>query len=341
MKPVTFLLLGHLAVADMFYGLAIFGRIFFLLEGHLGKLPCVLTNALTGLSCGCSMTGILFLCVDSYIATRNCMRAGKQNLTIRQVRIMVAVCWITWCCYELFLGISTLLNDVSLAPCYLGGGYYTKSDLLARPLAYFIHLLSVTYLQITTLIMARRAHRHLLQPQPVQPSTTNNSVTPHPNTHTGRVHEQLINVSSSMGLRFRDGLLPCRSRARQSTTQTTTNRTTVQISGQHTSIQQRRLQRLSNMAVIISLILLNYFICWTPVMLGLLMFCVCKVSCGIDGDDLLNFATLLMVSSFLNVFLYAAKSSEFRSTVKQLLRGVCKNRVSPSQPAVSFIDTAN
>ena len=331
MKQVTFLFLGHLAVSDLLLGFSIFMRVFFLLQNNLIKLPCLIVHLFTVLASGCSMTGILFLSLDCYLSVKFSMQL-RPIITPKIAWVMIFMCWLLWGAYNIYLAVQAMLNPLHLAPCFLGGGYYSKITLAPFPSTYLLHLLIVIYLQITTLLAVKKHFKQLRNgPSGQQTSST---------TDQNKPGDQTKSVNRASGHKTLT-VKPVRESSTETEVTTIsqsidTNRpqgnTSTQMSVSKDNQREKRLKKLTSMNRIVGLVLLSYFICWFPSMTLLLLFAVCDGGCGVPPDVMLVTACLIVVSSMANVCVYAAKSPEFRVMFRRLLCCTkCKNEVNPQE----------
>lgn len=283
MKKVTYLFIGHLAVADLLFGVGMCTRFFLIISDNLDKYPCMFAQCFVITAGGAGSTGILFLCLEGYLSVKYFM-SFKRVFTPRLAWGLIVGCWVFWISMSLLSIVIAAYSPVKKAVCFLGGGYYESWYLVLVPTVYFCQLLLVIYYQLGTIAITRKHFSHL-NPR-VQPSAA-------------------------------------------AKTQNST-----QDSG-----QKRRLNKLSNLSKLVGLVLVLFFVCWTPSMAGLYFFASCKKDCDELAAILLNLASLLVVSSFMNVVIYAIKSPEFRNGFRKVLRPRC-NRVGAGESDLSNTATS-
>ena len=341
MKQVTFLFLGHLAVSDFLLGFSIFMRVFFLLQNNLIKLPCIIVQWFTVLACGCSMTGILFLSLDCYLSVKFSMQL-RPIITPKIAWVMIFMCWLLWGAYNIYLAVQAMSNPLHLAPCFLGGGYYSKITLTPIPFTYLLHLLIVIYLQITTLLAVKKHFKEIRN----GPSGQQASIT----TDQNKPNDQTKNAIRAGGHKTLT-VKPITESSTETEVSTIsqsmdTNRpqgnTSTQISVSKDNQREKRLKKITSMNRIVGLVLLSYFICWFPSMTFLLLFAVCAGGCGVPPDVMLIFSCLIVISCMANVCVYAAKSPEFRVMfIRLLCCARCKNQVDPQKTVSSNSHNTN
>ena len=317
MKQVTFLFLGHLAMSDVLLGFSFFMRAFFLLQKNLSKFPCIIVHWFTLVSSGCSMTGICFLSLDSFLSVKFSMQL-RPIITQGIAWAMIVMCWLIWSVYYSCLAGQAILDSLPLAPCFLGGGYYSKKMLLSLPLIYLLHLLIVVYLQVVTINMVKK-HFKQLDTARSGPSERNDNIK--------------RRTSTLPRLLLRSSVVPSVSGHVDNTMDPGNSRPPTE----HVVVdnqREKRLKKITSMNRIVGLVLLSFFICWFPSMSLLLLFSICPDGCGVPSDIMLVSATLIIVSAMTNVCVYATKSPEFRVMFRSFLRlGRCQNHVYPEDNA--------
>ena len=364
MKYTTRLLICHLSVADFLMGAGMLTRVFFIVYGEDGltKTRCVLLQSVVVLCTGCSMTGILLMCLDSYMAFQNSTPLTDGSWCSRRVYTWlipwlggrsVALCWTLWGGYTFWITISTLRNSIVAAVCYLPGGYFKKLHMVLLPMLYFIQLLLVSYFQIKTLRTARRHISRLdcmdrmagrSQPMPSiressnEPSETSKTFVKK-TTHAKRspvltradqsVSSETTTLEKSTSERTASGGHYNMSRGRRWSQISLWRRRRI-ITLCQKALQKRRLTRLDNMSRMVGLVLALYFLCWFPTMFGLLLFCICERGCNVQGHILVYSANLFLLGSGLNLPIFYFKSREFRKVLKGLICcRRCTRRVQP------------
>ena len=160
LRKVTYLFIGHLATADLLFGLTTCVRCIFIIISKMDDAyPCLASNAMVVASGGASMTGILLLCLDAYLSVRHSVTLSGV-FTTRLAWHLIVVSWVFWLAFSV-LGVALADPEASEAECYLGGGLYRNTYLVCLPLVYYVHFVSVLYLQLATVVTTRMRFKQL------------------------------------------------------------------------------------------------------------------------------------------------------------------------------------
>ena len=156
MHKVTCYLLANLAVSDMLLGLAVGLHAVSKLTEASG-LICVATS-IGNLAGGCGMSGVLLLCLQSFL----CMRFPTQfrtGISKRLAAVLILMSWLLWMSHSIYGYIHSLKLEDGRCPIMSQQGDIIWISLLA--IVGDIHMVALTYLQVSALIMIRVRKRYL------------------------------------------------------------------------------------------------------------------------------------------------------------------------------------
>ena len=124
---VTYLFLGHLAVADLLFGFAFALRFALTLILPASDLftPCIVIIGMLATSIGTSAFGIFFLALQTFVAVK-CSTALQQVISIKLAKVMIALSWFI---FIVIGGMYRMFTDIPEFPleypsiCFIGNKF--------------------------------------------------------------------------------------------------------------------------------------------------------------------------------------------------------------------------
>ena len=165
LHKVSYYLMGNLAVADILFGFSIFIRNIFALQNKLDMWACLLTNALTVLSAESSLTGILLLCLQSFLSVRFSI-LFKTGFTNRVAGSLVALMWTF---NSIIATLAIVLADTSMElpvnQCYVASQYYSRTFTGIMSVATCGTMILLVTFQLLTIATIEKQSKQLLSQQ--------------------------------------------------------------------------------------------------------------------------------------------------------------------------------
>ena len=343
MHKVTYYLLANLAVADMLFGAAAFMKNSF---DNLSMYQCLFSLSLVIVAAGCSVSGILFLCLQSFLSVRY-MIAFRTGFTTRVAGMMVASSWVVWIALAMVSIFTATASDQLNIRCSFGESYHSWQYTLAIMLVIQIHLAIVVFFQLGTLYVTRQQFGKL---NSKIKSNSGGRAMGRSNDDGGGTSrgdrsddiggasggDRGVGKGGASGSERGDdgGKVGGRGEAsRGEKTSTIDVDITVNPSCSSSLSQNsvavvkaeiQRLNRMSGMVRIVSMVLTVLLFCWGLYTFVMIIFLLCP-TCPYVEIVLRVIQPLSGISSLSNVVIYAYKSKEFRQEFKRLLWG-CKRQ---------------
>ena len=281
-KSTTRYLILHLAVSDLLVAVGISIRfvLTYIKYEYNEKTVCLVVMALLSVSCGNSITGIMYLTFDIYVS----IRASKYPSIIMSRRftaLLISTSWIFW---TIMIGLQFVVtpehDDSRLGAeiqCQLGNEYYPWwfGFLVSFPatIQYFITAFIV--------IRALRSLKHLTDK---------------------------MNVTSSNIFYIRNSNNEIQDQIRINVWPLPSNQTI-------SFVKLRRFQAMTRLAV---LILTTFGICWLPLLVSISIKSIFPSTFPIVNRVQKFIAIPALFQSVMNVVIYYYKSTEFQKGVKDL-----------------------
>ena len=287
MRKVTYYFIGNLAIADMLFGLALALRLLFVLTETLYTDTClliILISAVLGLSSG---TGIVFLCLESFLAVRHYI-VFKTGLTPKVACILIASSWLFWLLFCLQLLYHPDADEIPAAQCHFAHPFFNRIFLIQLWVIMCALIVTILVLQILTIYHIKKHVKGLLkQPTVTQSQTSTSKLT-----------------------------------AGQTSSKTSTA-SKVSKQGKESEQQKRMLGRISAMSQITALILICFVLTWGPYTVALALQTMCP-GCGVTGQHLMYIVLIVSLNSLANVFIFAVKSKDFKRAFRAMLYCRCR-----------------
>ena len=172
-RKVSYYFIANLAMADIFFGLALALRLVFVLTGSLNTETCVLILVMatvTGLS---SATGILHLCLESYLAVRHII-VFKTAFTPKVAWALIVSSWLVWSLLCLLILYHPDADEIPPAACNFAHPFFNRIFLATTCIAGLLIMLVIVVIQLLTVFHVRKHFHGMLnqQQQPQQSGTT-------------------------------------------------------------------------------------------------------------------------------------------------------------------------
>ena len=88
LHKITYYLLGNLAVADLLFGLNMVVRVALIIANKFNALYCLITTFIAILAGGGSLSGLLFICIQNFIAVKFVFSA-RNGLSAKKASVLV------------------------------------------------------------------------------------------------------------------------------------------------------------------------------------------------------------------------------------------------------------
>ena len=158
LHEVTYYLLANLAVSDILLGLSVGSHaVVRLVEANGFACAAVSLGNLSG---GISMSGVLLLCVQSFLCMRFPVRF-RTGFSKRTAAILIIATWVLWTCHTVYGGVQLYRLDRYDGKCGVMSG---KNDHLWMGIIAFVgdgHMIALSVLQVALLVMIHRRKRSL------------------------------------------------------------------------------------------------------------------------------------------------------------------------------------
>ncbi len=349
LHKVTYYLIGNLAIADLVFGICLTLRFFLLVLNRMSFTPCMVVLSLLVTSSGASVTFIAFLSFERYLAVKH-VYSFKVILTNTTVWKLIISCWIYWLFYG-FIAFaipakSSFTNSHDIA-CYMGNGFQNDYYLFVTTIKFLLHQLVIWYFQIVTFRVAkqylkpasqrlmeqRRGSNHLSgisQNKTANPGAVSQSLSHH------KSHCDSIKIAGNRPIMPQMGEFSVASSSGQTSSSvivsgfrvavpsvTCTFSSTEQQSTSNRQQQREKMDKLLRTTKLVVSVMGIFSVCWIPFMIFLAIFSICPDHCGMSGIQMTYLSTPLIFNSFINVFIYATKSREFKRAFHEML--CCKS----------------
>ena len=328
---VTYLFLGHLAVADLLFGFAFALRFVLTLILPASKLftPCIVIIGMLATSVGTSASGIFFLALQTYLAVK-CSRTLQQEISIKQAKVLIALSWII---FVVIGGMYRMFTDIPNFPleftsiCFIGNKYTNIYPAFVgiSILAVYLPTLSLLVVSVKKLIDRHRQIKTITFAPPTVskpmdtlevPSTSSTRV----KRFTNRKSVDATCISSN-GNR----ILPSPSGSKTISVPEPNIIRPNTCSAGHPSLSCRPRQIMSSPALkhknsltIIMAILIIFTVCVGPIIISLFFHDVCTNGCGFTDCIMRTLATFSIVQAFSNCIIYVVRDRSFREQLKKL-----------------------
>lgn len=161
MRKVSYYFIGNLAAADILYGFILAVRMLLLLTGNLNTAGCIFILMIVCISGQATATGILILCLESYLSVRHIM-IFKTTFTPKVAFSLIAISWLVAIMVNLFSLYKPLGKVIPPDQCYLVNGYYNYGYLVTISVIAAVLLTGIFTFEILTIYYVRKHFRAML-----------------------------------------------------------------------------------------------------------------------------------------------------------------------------------
>lgn len=289
LKQSTYFFIIHLTVTDMALGFLILSKSCFILTEILTRTICTILLSICIALMGSSSCAIMFLYLELYLAVKN-MTLFQNPLRPTQAAILQTFCIIVWIAVGA-TGITQQENNsqiwtYALDKCEIRWAF--TSTYIIAVAGLFLFCLALTFFfQAGTVLILRSRHKQLFH-------------------HVRDDHQGgLSNVGKSHDHFEVEGVSMNAAQL---------------IFSQKDNFKQRWLKRKMNMTKLISVVSFIFIFCWYPSIITSIVY-VSNGRGNSISDAIFNWMWVMIpLHAMVNVFIYAAKSKDFRKALKD---GLC------------------
>ncbi|ELU03264.1 hypothetical protein CAPTEDRAFT_212270 [Capitella teleta] len=316
-KKSTYFFIIQLTIADLFLGFLIILRSILFLSGHLGKSVCAAILSLSLGSLGISSNAITLLYFELFLAVKNMTMfrnpLGKyQTMTLQIFSVLI---WLTLSA----VGYNSQETNIQVwnyaqDKCEIRWAFNLQY-IIAIDVLFVIFLVLTLSFQIGTLVLMRNRHKQMFQQQI--------------NTIQRQMRIIVDDTRSQVSTSNEDG---------EPGTSNNVPRVSVTsarlIFNSKETFKERWLRRKMNMTKLITIVLIIFVVCWYPSVCLSIAYAVMGGGDSIS-DVVFNYSWIAIpIHAAANLFIYAAKSKDFRRALRDAFCGNCPscavdNRVEP------------
>ncbi|CAH1793962.1 unnamed protein product [Owenia fusiformis] len=159
LQTVSNIFRGHLAMNDSIFGALLALRGILELSGTLSKtMPCIIINVFVNSSAGVTMSGVLLLWIEMFLATkRKCINGAFSRKTAFALIVVTVALWLVYCISFTLFHKNKRIDKA----CHLGNGLIHENHLIGVCIIMFLHLIVLLILQCLTFWNLHKHVAHL------------------------------------------------------------------------------------------------------------------------------------------------------------------------------------